>query len=1084
MLVECLMENRDFHKQPIAKIICPNFSGILARERLFELIHLEQGRLVKWIQGPPGSGKTTLVADYLKTNQGRHIWYQIDETDSDLSSFYYYLGLAAEKTSAQATKRLPLFTPEHRFSLPVFTRKYFQQFYTLFSPPFALVFDNYHIQPIESDLHDIMRMGIEEAPPGVTIIFISRMPLPQAFRRLQANNFIDLIGWDDLRLTETEFREIAFLRGKEVFSDASLKQAYLKTQGWAAGLVLILERAKIKGIKQINLENLSFEGIYEYFATEVLNQSEIQQQEFLLKSCFLAQMTPAMVNELTERADAKQIISYLYTHHYFLEKHSQKEGIYQYHPLFRDFLKNRANATFSITDLRHTKRRAAGIFLKEGYLADAIELIFELKDWPWLEKLLVDNAPELIMQGADGKLTQWLNRFPETIFYKKPWLLYWHGVSCMVRDPQKSQDSFEIAFSIFRKSNNISGLYLSWSGIILANIYKFKSGDSFEKWIPVIYNLMEEFPDIPSENLETEVLISFLTGLILTGTNHDEIKKKGSRLLELYNRTENDLIRKKAGYLLSLYLTLQGQIHHSETLLAALDFDDKEQKSPLILQVIGRHRDILTHFHCARNNECIELVLNSVEISAFQKAHIWLAPLWGHAVAASLSEGDIESGNEFLQKMKSELVKGQNIETFYYNFLYSWAVLSKDLFAALQLAQNALNLASGLGISYLVHTSLIAVSQIYHEIGQEEHGWEYLQKAKKMATTTHNPLTEYKNHLTEAFFSLQKGDEKQTAELLEKALHIGRHHDIVNFLFWRGSVMANLCARALELGIEAEYVKSLIRKRNLTINASLQNVENWPWKVKIYTLGRFEIKVDNVLLTFKGKVQKTPLTALKILISLGCTHVKEERISDILWPDSSGDAGYRALVTTLQRLRRLLKYKEAIHFNEGRLSINPYCCWVDIWSVKNQLKLIQSQWKNIGSENRIERVIKLTETLFEKHKEAFLPGDEECPWTFAMRDNLQMNMLKSITQLADYWENQKDWKKTLELYQKGLEINSTSEDLFQRLMLSYQNLGCRAEAITAFNQCQKNLSSRLGIEPSSRTKAIFDSVSKAVGPQS
>jgi len=101
-----------------------------------------------------------------------------------------------------------------------------------------------------------------------------------------------------------------------------------------------------------------------------------------------------------------------------------------------------------------------------------------------------------------------------------------------------------------------------------------------------------------------------------------------------------------------------------------------------------------------------------------------------------------------------------------------------------------------------------------------------------------------------------------------------------------------------------------------------------------------------------------------------------------------------------------------------------------------------------------------------------------------MRDNLQMNMLKSITQLADYWENQKDWKKTLELYQKGLEINSTSEDLFQRLMLSYQNLGCRAEAITAFNQCQKNLSSRLGIEPSSRTKAIFDSVSKAVGPQS
>ena len=32
---------------------------------------------------------------------------------------------------------------------------------------------------------------------------------------------------------------------------------------------------------------------------------------------------------------------------------------------------------------------------------------------------------------------------------------------------------------------------------------------------------------------------------------------------------------------------------------------------------------------------------------------------------------------------------------------------------------------------------------------------------------------------------------------------------------WRPSVMARLCARALEAGVEVEYVRDLIRKRGL-----------------------------------------------------------------------------------------------------------------------------------------------------------------------------------------------------------------------------------------------------------------------------
>ncbi len=187
---------------------------------------------------------------------------------------------------------------------------------------------------------------------------------------------------------------------------------------------------------------------------------------------------------------------------------------------------------------------------------------------------------------------------------------------------------------------------------------------------------------------------------------------------------DDSFIRKKGIYLLSLYLTLNGHIHQSEAFLTSLTLDDKGHEISLITQIIGDHLDILVHFYGARNRECIELVLNRAEISGLKNAHFWLIPLWGHAVAASLSEGDVDGATQFLQKMKSRLVNGHNIETFYYDFLHSWSLLSKDLFVALPIAQNALNLAIGLGVSYLVHTCLIAVAQIYYELGQEEQSLE------------------------------------------------------------------------------------------------------------------------------------------------------------------------------------------------------------------------------------------------------------------------------------------------------------------------------------------------------------------------
>ena len=69
--------------------------------------------------------------------------------------------------------------------------------------------------------------------------------------------------------------------------------------------------------------------------------------------------------------------------------------------------------------------------------------------------------------------------------------------------------------------------------------------------------------------------------------------------------------------------------------------------------------------------------------------------------------------------------------------------------------------------------------------------------------------------LIQAQISFDRGDEEAGRDLLRKAMALGREHGYANGFFWVSAPMAKLCVKALEAGIETDYVRSLIRKRNL-----------------------------------------------------------------------------------------------------------------------------------------------------------------------------------------------------------------------------------------------------------------------------
>ena len=168
---------------------------------LHDLLDELRSRPLIVISGPPGIGKSTLVATYIDTRSVPGIWYQIDKDDDDLATFFHHFEKALYEVELGAKIKLPNLTPKASKNIVEYAKRYFEQIYKHLKVPFLIVLDDYHEVSQDAALHNVLQVACTELPKGGRIVVITDMECPPLLAQLRSSNMVAIIESRDFQMS-------------------------------------------------------------------------------------------------------------------------------------------------------------------------------------------------------------------------------------------------------------------------------------------------------------------------------------------------------------------------------------------------------------------------------------------------------------------------------------------------------------------------------------------------------------------------------------------------------------------------------------------------------------------------------------------------------------------------------------------------------------------------------------------------------------------------------------------------------------------------------------------------------------------
>ena len=1058
----------------LAKLSQPRLSAPLLRERLFGLLDTLRERPVVAVVGPPGAGKTTLVASYLGARCIPGIWYQVDEGDADAAAFFYYLRLAVQNAASDPGSELQLLTPEYLKDLPGFSRRFFRQLYSRLAQPAVVVLDNFQDAPEDSPFVAIVREALSEIPQGVNVILCSRSDPPPDFARFVINERMAILDWKELRLSLEEVRRIAQVRAP--LDDGILREIHAQSDGWAAGVTLMLEQVKRTGRLDFSGAAETKDTVFRYFAGEIFNRAPAEVRQLLLRTACCGRVTVGLAEQVTGNPRAGKLLNELYARHYFTYRRSEEEISYVYHGLFREFLLDRARGLWSAQEQEAHTRRVAALLESTGEVDGAVGLYLEGRDYDSGARLIQREAAKMLSSGRWQTLGTWMRDFPPEYLEGTPWLLYWWGTSLIPVNQAEGRRLLERAYRGMCAQDDRIGRLLAAVGVIETYFFEWSTFRPMDQWIQAITEALKSVPDFPSPDVELSVYSALVMAMSCRQPGDPQLPHFVARAVALLGSDAEVNRKATAGTFLLGYSYFASDQALAKRVIGMIEpLADAQALSPLN-QLWWRARFAYYSWHHAEYDRALRAIEDANDIASrhgLAGLHSAEAVVNWYAALVALSRGDLTTAEEREHTLERLLKPERRMDLWYLNEAKTCLALCKrDTRLSQELAQATLDVAVQTGMTYIEGLGLLMLAHALVQLAKYEDALRATARARELMEHTVLRHLTSECLLIEAYVAWQRGDETRCAELLDAALTRAKETDYVFWYRWVPDVLPALCAKALSIGLQPDFVRDVIRRFQLSPPEA--RVQHWPWPLRLVTLGQVRIARSDISVDLSQRARK-PLELLKAIIVCGGQNVDVLSVAEMLWPDADGDAAQKAFDITLHRLRKQLADERALILRRGMISIDAKILWVDVTAFQDLADRIEA----LERKNDLQEVAllnDLSEALVDLYRGRFLASDPDLPWSMPMRDRLHARFLRALAWLGRAWEAIGHYERAILVYRHGLKVDQAAEMLYQHLIVCYQKSGRLAEAAEAYERCQVALSSLIGRRPSAETEALRRSI--------
>jgi DNA-binding SARP family transcriptional activator len=777
----------------------------------------------------------------------------------------------------------------------------------------------------------------------------------------------------------------------------------------------------------------------------------------------LSQFTATVAATVSGHHDAAGLLDYLHRHHLFVERRDGDEPVYEYHSLFRAFLDARAAESFASEERRAAMVIAGHMAEAGGRSEDAIALYLNGGEWGDATRLLLQAAPELYESGRWKTLLDCIDAMPADAVAAEPWLLYWSGACRVWHDPTGARPRLELAHQKFVSSGEPTGQVFC-AGMLTRVCLLGTDWSRLDRWLGELELLLS----VNAGTLSPQVLLLGLSRL-LYGTfarrpDHPELPGWANRTFEtLLSVTENANEVLMAAFSLMTYYNWTGDTAKQTPVVRQVEPLLSDPRLRAVTLAYWKWAQAGFALRCGALHEARELFDQSLQLASDNALAIGVV-IRRFRVGCLLVAGELAAAKLELKAMERE----QRIEPYFE--IKAWlALLHDDPSTASAEAESALRLATERGRAYYRILDLFLLAKIHAEADDFGQALRFVNEYRALTRRAGNPLAEHQALLVEAYVALQQGDHEACAAKLRPALAIGVREQYFAHWGWSPRMMARLYSEALGQGIETAYVQHVVRCHDLSPED--QGVANWPWPVRVYTLGRFEIVIDGATLRFEGKAQHKPIELLKILVAAGEAGHPAGKLIDLLWRNRPDGDGQKALEMTIHRLRKLLGRDSAVQVTDRNISLDPRRVWTDAWSLERILgRSLSASEDALPDPDSLERAAPVVLDLC---RGAFLAEDDAAAWQIPLRNRLMSRFHRFVLRLGRHWESGGSWDRADDLYRRAVELDPLAEAFYRGQMVCLQAQGRRAEAIEVFRRCRQMLSLVLGVSPTAETEKVY-----------